>query len=97
MKRLGITAVECCVVHTCYVGVFSMFPVMYGRRLFSSVLALTERKDMGLYEVPLFMSLLGMGMGAMLSQLPYVRYYVIVESSFTYAGEECEFKRAYVV
>ena len=31
------------------VGVFGMFAVMYGRRLFSSVLAITERRDMGLY------------------------------------------------
>ena len=29
------------------------FAVMQGRRLFSSVFAITERKDMGLYEVPL--------------------------------------------
>ena len=35
-----------------------MFAVMLGRRLFSSVFAITERRDMGLYEVPLSMSLL---------------------------------------
>ena len=29
--------------------------------------AITERRDMGLYEVPLFMSLLGFGMGTMLA------------------------------
>ena len=40
--------------------------VMYGRRLFSSVFAITERRDMGLYEVPLFVSLLGFGIGTML-------------------------------
>ena len=44
-----------------------MFAVMYGRRLFSSVFAITERRDMGLYEVPLSMSPLGFGMGIMLS------------------------------
>ena len=33
--------VECCV------GVFGMFAVMYGRRLFSSIFAITERRDMG--------------------------------------------------
>ena len=48
-------------------GVFSMFAVMYGRRLFSSVFAITERRDMGLYEVPLSMSLLGFGMGTLLA------------------------------
>ena len=36
-----------------------------GRRLFSSVFAITERRDMGLYEVPL--SLLGFGIGTMLA------------------------------
>ena len=48
--------------------------------LFSSVLSITERRDIGLYEVPLSMSLLGFGMGTMLanfhicviiSSLPY--------------------------
>ena len=51
--------VECCVLYPCCVGVFGMFAVMYGRRLFSSVFAITERRDLGLYEVPLSMSLLG--------------------------------------
>ena len=50
--------VECCV------GVFA---VMYGRRLFSRVFAITERRDMGLYEVPFSVSLLGFGMGTMLA------------------------------
>ena len=36
-------------------------------RLFSSVLAITERRDMGLYEVPLSVSLLGFGIGTMLA------------------------------
>ena len=35
--------------------------------LFSSVFAITGRRDMGLYEVPLSMSLLGFGMVTMLS------------------------------
>ena len=51
---------------------------------------------MGLYEVPLSISLLGFGMGDYVSQLPYVWYYVGVESSFQHAREECESKRAYV-
>ena len=59
--------VECCVLYPCFVGVFGMFAVMSGRRLFSSVFAITERRDMGLYEVPLSMSLLGYGMGSMLA------------------------------
>ena len=34
---------------------------------FSPVSAITERGDMGLYEVPLFVSLLGFGIGTMLA------------------------------
>ena len=39
---------------------------------------------MGLYEVPLSMSLLD---GGYVSQLPYVWYYVVVKSSFKHACE----------
>ena len=35
--------------------------------LFPSVFAITEKSDMGLYDVPLYMSLLGFGMGTMLA------------------------------
>ena len=72
-----------------------MFVIMQGRRLFSSVFAITERRDMGLYEVPLSMSLLGFGIGIMLGNF-HVWYYVGVKSSFQHAPEECESKRAYV-
>ena len=59
--------VVCCVLYPGCVGVYSMFAVMYGRRLYSSVFAITERRDMGMYEVPLSMTLLGIGMGTMLA------------------------------
>ena len=59
--------VKCCVLYLCCMGVFGMFTVMYGRRLFSSVFAITERRDMGLYEVTLSVSLLGFGIGTMLA------------------------------
>ena len=59
--------VECCILYLCYMGVYGMFAVMQGRRLFSSVFAITEKRDMGLYEVPLSVSLLGFGMGTMLA------------------------------
>ena len=49
---------------------------------------------MGLYEVPLSISLLGFGMGTMLAT--YVWYYVGVKSRFQHAREDCESKRAYV-
>ena len=51
---------------------------------------------MGLYEVPLFVSLLGFWDGDYVSQLLYVWHYVGVKSSFQHACEECEFKRAYM-
>ena len=44
-----------------------MFAVMKGRMLFSSVLEITEGRDMGVYDVPLSRSLLGFGMGTMLA------------------------------
>ena len=50
---------------------------------------------MGLYEVPLSV-FVGVWDGDYVSQLPYVRYYVGVMSSFQHAREECETKRAYV-
>ena len=45
--------------------------------LFFGVFAITERRDMGLYEVPLSVSLLGFGIGT----IPCVWYYVVVKSS----------------
>ena len=62
----------------------------------SPVSAITERRDMGLYDVPLAMSFLGFGIGDYVSQLPYAWYYVGVKSSFQHACEECESMRAYV-
>ena len=47
----------------------------------SPVSAITDRRDIGLYELPLAMSLLRFGMGDYVSQLPYVWYYVGVKFS----------------
>ena len=49
----------CCVLICC------MLFVMYGRRLFSRILTMTDRSEIGLYEVPMFMFLLSFGMGIM--------------------------------
>ena len=38
---------------------------MYGRNVFSSVFAITERNEKGLYDVPMFMSLFGFGIDMM--------------------------------
>ena len=43
-----------------------MWFVMYGSSVFSSVFfSITERSEMGLYDVPMFMSLFGFGIGMM--------------------------------
>ena len=44
---------------------FGMLSVMYGSKHFSSTLTMTERSDMGLCELPRFVSLFGLGMGMM--------------------------------
>ena len=38
-----------------------MLFVMYGSSVLSSVFAFTERSEMGLYDVPMFMALFGFG------------------------------------
>ena len=45
--------VECLVLNLCCVVMFGMFCVMYGRITFSSVFAITDRRDIGLYNVPM--------------------------------------------
>ena len=51
--------VEWLLLKPCCVGCWF---VMYGSSVFSSVFAITERSEMGLYDVPMFMSLFGFGM-----------------------------------
>ena len=43
--------------------VYAMRPLMS----FSTVFAITDRRDIGLYDVPMLMSLLGLGIGMMLT------------------------------
>ena len=44
----------------------AMLFVMYGSSVFSSVFfAISERSEMGMYDVPMFMSLFGFGIGMM--------------------------------
>ena len=58
--------VECCVFYPCCVGVFGMSALC--KEVGSSpVSAITERRDMDLYEVPFSVSLLGFGIGTMLA------------------------------
>ena len=44
-----------------------MFSVTYGRKLFSIVFAITERMDMGMYEVHLYVSVVGFRIGTILA------------------------------
>ena len=59
--------VECLVLNSCCVEMFGMFCVMYGIITFSSGFAITDRMDIGLYDVPMLMPLLGLGIGMMLA------------------------------
>ena len=62
-----VDIVECLVLNPCCVVMFGMFCVMYGRITLSSVVAITDRRDIGLYDVPILRSLLGLGIGMMLA------------------------------
>ena len=45
---------ECLVLKPCCVVMFGMFCVMYGRITFSSVFfSITDKRDIGLYDVPM--------------------------------------------
>ena len=63
----------------------------------SSVSAITERRDRGLYEVPLsVVSLLGFGIGAMLANFHVCGIMFLFRAVFTHTREECESKRVFV-
>ena len=59
--------VECLVLNPCCVVMFGMFCVMYGRITILECFSITDRRDIGLYDVPMLMSLLGLGIGMMLA------------------------------
>ena len=42
-----------------------MLFVMYGSSVFFSVFVIIERSEMGMYDVPMFMSLFDLGIGIM--------------------------------
>ena len=54
--------VEWLLLKPCCVEMCGMLFVMYGSSVFSSVFVITERSEMGLYDVPMSMSLFGFGM-----------------------------------
>ena len=57
--------VEWLLLKPCCVEMCGMLFVMYGSSVFSSVVAIAERSDMGLYDVHMFMFLFGFGIGMM--------------------------------
>ena len=57
--------IEWLLLKPCCVEMCEMLFVMYESSVFSSVFAITERSEMGLYDVPMFMSLFGFGIGMM--------------------------------
>ena len=57
---------ECLVLNLCCVVMFGMFCVMYGRIIFSGVFVITDGRDIGLYDVLMLMSLLGLGISMLL-------------------------------
>ena len=61
----------------------------------SSVFVITEKRDMGMYEVPLSMSLLGFGIGTMLANF-YMCGIMLLSRAFKHARDKCDSKRAYV-
>ena len=57
---------------------------------------MTERRDIGLYDVPLSMPLLDFGMGTILAIFHICSIIFFLKSRFKHAREGCGSKRAYV-
>ena len=57
--------VEWLLLKPCCVEMYGMLFVMSGSSIFSSVFVITERSEIGLNDVPMFMSLFGCGIGMM--------------------------------
>lgn len=60
-------SVEWLRLYPCCVAMSGMLSVMNGKSVFSNVLASVESSEIGLYEVPMLLSLLGFGIGMMLA------------------------------
>ena len=57
--------IEWLLLKPCCVVICGMLFVMYGSSVFSSVFVITEKSEMGLYDVPMFMTLFGFGIRMM--------------------------------
>ena len=60
---------EWLLVKPCCVEMSGMFFVMYGSSVFSSVFAITDRREMGVYDEHMFLSLFGFGIGMMFASI----------------------------
>ena len=62
----SVLPVEWLLLKSWCVEMYGMLFVMYGSSFFSSVFAITKGSEMGVYDVPMFMSLFGFGIGMMI-------------------------------
>ena len=79
---VDVVFVECLVLNSCCVVMFAMFCVIYGRITFSSVFAITDRRDIGLYDV-----CVRFGNRYVVGEFPYLWYFVVVECGIVYVRE----------
>ena len=78
--------VECLVLNPCCVVMFGMFCVMYGRIIFSSVFAITDRGILACMMSQCYV-FVRFGDRYDVGQFPYMRYLVIVGCSVVYVRE----------
>ena len=69
LMQCSAVSVECLLLYPCCVVMCGMLSVMNGKRGFSTVLASVDIREIGLYEVPMLLSLFGFGIGMMLASL----------------------------
>ena len=96
MGSVSVSSCRCCMFVSCVHPVavpnaaFCFVPVLRGCvwyvcgyvRKKAPVSAITERSDMGLYEVPLSMSLLGFGIGTMLANFHMCGIMLVLRAVF---------------
>ena len=61
----SVVLVEWMLLKSCCVEMCGMLFEIYGSSVFSGVFAITKISEMGMYDVPMFMSLFGFGIGMM--------------------------------
>ena len=74
--------VECCALYPCCVGVLCTCLLLCKEEGFSPVCNYLEERDMGLYEVPLSMSLLGFGVGTMFANFHVCGIMLVLRAVF---------------